>query len=411
VRVLRRRDFRLLFWGQSVSVLGTRMVELALAFAVLEVGGSVAELGVVLAAHTLGFVISVLAGGVVADRSSRRAVMIGADLLRLVTQGCIAVALLGGFAEVWMLGVLSVFTGIGGGFFGPAATGLLPEVVPPDELQQANALRSTASSAGEIGGPILAGVLVAAAGPGWAFAVDAGTFAASAVWLSMLGVPGREPIERTNFLAELRDGWRAFSSRSWVWSFVLYFAIGNMFWHAFMVLGPVVADRDLGGAAAWGAVLGAFGVGALVGSLLAVRAEPDRPLVYVALTEGLFMLPLAFLAATEVVAVLAAGSFLAGMGMMLGESVWESTLQRHVPGETLSRVSSYDWFGSMAFTPIGLAAWGPIAAVVGISTSLWIAFGLMAASVCALLALPAIRQLPAFPPSGEPRRLISPGRL
>jgi MFS family permease len=323
--------------------------------------------------------------------------MIGADLLRLATQGFIAVALLAGFAEVWMLGVLSIGTGIGGGFFGPAATGLLPEVVPAEELQQANALRSTASSAGEIAGPILAGVVVAAAGPGWAFAVDAGTFAASAVWLSMLGVPGRERAERTSFFTELRDGWRAFSSRSWVWTFVLYFAIGNMLWHAFMVLGPVVADRDLGGAAAWGAVLGAFGIGALAGSLLAVRAEPHRPLIFVALTEGLFMLPLAFLAATEVVAVLAAGSFLAGMGMMLGESVWESTLQRHVPGETLSRVSSYDWFGSMAFTPIGLAAWGPIAALVGISTSLWIAFGLMAASVCALLAVPAIRQLPAFP--------------
>ena len=145
-------------------------------------------------------------------------------------------------------------------------------------------------------------------------------------------------------------------------------------------------------------MLGAFGIGALVGSLLAVRAEPRRPLVYIALTEGLFMMPLAFLAATEVVAVLAVGAFLAGVGMMLGESVWESTLQRHVPGETLSRVSSYDWFGSMAFTPIGLALWGPIAAVVGISTSLWIAFGLMGASVCALLAVPAIRQLPAYPP-------------
>jgi MFS family permease len=141
----------LLFWGESVSVLGTRMVELALAFAVLDVDGSVAELGLVLAAHTLGFVNSVLAGGVVADRLSRRAVMIGADLLRLATHGFIAVALLAGFAEVWMLGVLSVFTGIGGGFFGRAATGLLPEVVSSDELQQANALRSTASSAGEIG--------------------------------------------------------------------------------------------------------------------------------------------------------------------------------------------------------------------------------------------------------------------
>ncbi len=329
--------------------------------------------------------------------------MVIADVVRIGSQGFLAVALIAGFAEIWMLAALAGVAGIAGGFFGPAATGLLPEVVPPDELQQANALRSTAMSTGEMLGPAIGGVIVAVAGPGYAFALDALTFAASAVWLAMMRVPPvRERHEETGFVADLVEGWQAFRSRTWVWAFVAYFAIANMFWGAYLALGPVVADRDLGGAAAWGAVMAAFGAGALAGSILAVRAEPSRPLLFCALTEGLFVLPLAFLAASTNVPVLALGAFLSGAGMTLGMSVWDSTLQRHIPPESLSRVSSYDWFGSMAFTPVGLALWGPIAVGIGIQESLWLAFGLMVASICVLISIPAIRALPAYPPSGYP---------
>ena len=382
-------------------MVGDRMVEIVLAFAVLELGGSVPQVGLVLAAHTVGFIGTVLAGGVVGDRVSRRSVMVIADVVRIGSQGFLAVALIAGFAEIWMLAALAGVAGIAGGFFGPAATGLLPEVVPPDELQQANALRSTAMSTGEMLGPAIGGVIVAVAGPGYAFALDALTFAASAVWLAMMRVPPvRERHEETGFVADLVEGWQAFRSRTWVWAFVAYFAIANMFWGAYLALGPVVADRDLGGAAAWGAVMAAFGAGALAGSILAVRAEPSRPLLFCALTEGLFVLPLAFLAASSNVPVLALGALLSGAGMTLGMSVWDSTLQRHIPPESLSRVSSYDWFGSMAFTPVGLALWGPIAVGIGIQESLWLAFGLMVASICVLISIPAIRALPAYPPSG-----------
>jgi MFS family permease len=395
LHVLRRRDFRLLFAGQGISVLGDRMVALALAFAVLEVGGSASAVGLVLACATLPLVGSVLIGGVVADRTSRRTVMITADLVRLASQGATATLLITGAAEVWTLALFAGLTGAATGFFNPASTGLLPEVVPPDELQPANALRATAVSTGEIAGPLLAGVLVAAAGAGWAIAVDAATFAVSALCLWRLRVPARAARESVSFLTDLRDGWDTFRGISWVWTFVLYFAIGNMFWGAWNALGPIVADRDLGGPAAWGTVLAAVGVGALVGSLLATRTQPSRPLVLVALAEGLFVLPLAFLAAASPVPLLVCATFLSGVGLMLGMSVWESTLQRHVPAESLSRVSSYDWFGSLAFYPLGLAIWGPVAGVIGISTSLWIAFGLLAAGVATLLALPETRRLRA----------------
>jgi MFS family permease len=395
--VLRQREFRLLFCGQAVSVLGDRMVAVALAFAVLEVGGSPSDVGLVLAARTLSLAACVLIGGVVADRISRRAVMVGADLVRLGSQAATAVLLIGGAADVWSIALLAAVGGAATGFFSPASTGLLPAIVSADELQEANALRATAMSTGEILGPLLAGVLVAAAGAGWAFAVDAATFAASALLLAWLHLPAHVARESASFLEDLREGWQAFRSRRWVWTFVTYFAIGNMLWGAWSALGPVVAERDLGGAAAWGAVLASVGVGALAGSVLATRARPRRPLVLVALMEGLFGLPLAFLAAAAPVPLLACAAFLSGIGLMLGLSVWESTLQRHIPADSLSRVSSYDWFGSMAFYPLGLAIWGPVATAIGIETALWLAFALFAVAVLSLLAIPDIRRLPAAP--------------
>lgn len=397
--VLRTREFRLLFSGQAVSVLGDRMAVLALAFAVLEIGGSASDVGLVLAAGAFPLVATVLAGGVVADRVSRRAVMVVADLVRVASQGLMAALLIAGAAQVWMLALIAGLTGAATGFFSPASTGLLPEIVLAEQLQPANALRMSAASTGEILGPVVGGVLVAAAGAGWAIAIDAGTFAVSAACLARLRVPKSVAARRSSFATDLREGWIAFRSRRWIWTFVLYFAVVNLIWGAWGALGPIVAETDLGGAAAWGSILTAMGVGALVGSLLAARARPRRPLLFAALADGLFVLPLAFLAAAPPVPLIACGAFLAGLGMALSISVWESTLQRHVPGESLSRVSSYDWFGSLAFYPLGLAVWGPVAAVMGISPSLWLSSGLAVAASLALLSIPDIRHLPAAPPA------------
>jgi MFS family permease len=343
--VLRTREFRLLFGGQAVSVLGDRMAVVALAFAVLEIGGSVSDVGLVLAAGTFPLVATVLVGGVVADRVSRRAVMVVADFVRIASQGTMAALLIAGVAEVWMLALLAGVTGAATGFFSPASTGLLPEVVLAEQLQPANALRASAVSTGEILGPVVGGVLVAAAGAGWAIGIDAVTFAVSAACLAMLRVPKRVAAQRSSFVADLREGWVAFRSRRWIWTFVGYFAIVNLLWGAWGVLGPIVAERDLGGAAAWGTILAAMGVGALAGSLLAAHVKPRRPLLLAALTDALFVVPLAFLAAAPPVPLIACSALLAGAGMALTISVWESTLQRHVPGESLSRVSSFYVFG------------------------------------------------------------------
>jgi MFS family permease len=392
--VLRLRDFRLVFGAFAVSMVGDRMVTIALAFAVLELGGSATEVGIVLACRTLPLVATLLIGGVVADRVSRRSVMVAADLVRLFTQGLLGVLLITGEPPIWSLALLSALTGMATGFFNPASTGLLPAVVPPEQLQQANGLRATAMSGGEIIGPALAGVLVATIGAGWALGIDGLTFGVSAAFLARLRLPRRLARAKTSFLHDLRTGWVEFRSRSWVWSIVLAASIGNLLWSAFSVLGPVVADRELGGAAVWGTVMAAMGLGALAGSIVAIRVRPRRPLVLSLLAVSMFALPPALLAAEAPAALLAAGTFFAGGGMMLGISLYESTFQRRIPADVLSRVSSYDWFGSMALQPIGLAISGPIAVAIGIDAALWVAAALLFASILAPLAIREVRTMP-----------------
>jgi MFS family permease len=389
--VLRDRTFRRLLGAAAVSWLGDRMVVVALAFAVLEIGGSATAIGLVLAARTGSLMVSLLLGGVVADRVPRRAVMVGADLARVATQGILAALVIAGAAEVWAIALLTGLTGIATGFFNPASIGLLPAIVPAERLQQANGVRGTLLSAGEIGGPALAGVLVAAVGAGWALAVDAATFAVSALLLLGLRVPGTVQRAASGFWEDLREGWTTFRGTTWVWTFVLWASMANMVWGAWNVLGPVVAERDLGGAAVWGAINAALGVGALLGALAAIRRMPRRPVLVAALTGFCGVPAFALLALGAHALPLAVAAALGGIGMMFGNTIWDAALQRHIRPEALSRVSAYDWFGSIAFAPLGLAVWGPVAGLIGTATALWIAGAATFVSTVAVLAVRDVR--------------------
>ena len=391
--VLRDGAFRRLLGAAAISWFGDRMVSVALAFAVIGIGGSASDIGIVLAARSAALVASLLLGGVVADRVSRRAIMVWADLSRLLTQGVLAGLVIAGSADVWTIALLSGLTGIATGFFNPASVGLMPLIVPPERLQQANGVRATAMSAGEIGGPVLAGVLVAAVGAGWALAFDAASFAASA--LLLIGVRAPQRAERTaaSFWADLREGWTTFSGTTWVWTFVLWASLANVTWGAWSVLGPVIADDELGGPAAWGAINAALGVGALIGAVAAIRQMPRRPVLAAGLTGFTVMPPLVLLAAGAHAVPIAIGAFVFGIGMMFGNAVWESALQRHIRPDALSRVSAYDWFGSFAFAPVGMAIWGPIAAAVGISEALWISAAVSLVSTVVLLTVRDVRRL------------------
>ena len=391
--VLRNTAFRRLLAAAAISWFGDRMVTVALAFAVLAIDGSASSIGIVLAARTGAQLVCLLIGGVVADRVSRRAIMVAADVSRLVTQGLLAGLVIAGTAEVWTVALLAGLGGAASGFFSPASVGLMPAIVGPERLQQANGLRATAMSAGEIGGPVLAGVLVAAVGAGWALAVDAATFGASAVLLAGAPVPARAERAAASLWQEFREGWTIFRDTTWVWTFVLWASLANVTWGAWSVLGPVVAQRDLGGAAAWGAINAALGVGALLGAVGAIRQMPHRPILAAALTGFTQVPALALLAAGAPVVAVAIGALAFGVGMMFGNAVWESALQRHIRPDALSRVSAYDWFGSFAFSPIGFAIWGPIAAGVGIGGALWISGAVSVVSTVALLFVRDVRRL------------------
>jgi predicted MFS family arabinose efflux permease len=397
---LRERNFLLFFIGQATSQLGTGMVGVALSFAVLDLTGSVSDLGFVLAAQTVPLVLFLLVGGTVADRLPRRAVMLVSDTARCVTQGILAALLLTGHAQLWHLLALQFLGGTATAFFLPAVTGLTTQVVASDRLQEANALRSLASSSGSIAGPAIAGVLVATVGPGWALACDAASFAVSAFFLGMLRLPAHDLVTQSSLLRDLIEGWHAFRSRTWLVLANAHAAIANVTMLApFYVIGPAVAKRSLGGAGAWALIVSCFGIGLVAGGLISLTLRPRRPML-VGLAATVSNVPvlvlLAVRAPTVAIAVFAVG---AGATLTFLNTVWETTLQQHVPVRLLSRVVAYDWFAALVFQPIGYTVAGIVAAhLLGLSGTLWLGAAIGTLSTVVIVSLPSIRTLEAKPP-------------
>jgi MFS family permease len=402
--VLHERDFRLLFTGQVVSQLGDSITPVALAFAILDLTGRPADLGYVFAARSVPLVAFLLIGGVFADRLPRRAVMIAADVVRLGTQGATAVLLISGHAQIWQVAALQALHGMASAFFNPAATGLTPQVVSPERLQDANGLRGLSMSASGIAGPAISAALVAGVGAGWALGADSLTFLVSAVCLAKLRLPAHVKLPPQSFVRDLLDGWTEFSSRTWVWVIVVCAAVGNGFSGTFFVLGAAISKADLGGAGAWALILASFSVGGLVGGLSVLRIKPHRPLVAACIAVLPWAFPPAMLALHAPVYAIASIAFISGAGLMIFNSLWETTLQRHVPDASLSRVSAYDWFGSLLMQPLGFALVGPAVVLFGQTSWLWIAFAGQLLS-CLLMFIPAsVRRLTVddAPPRAAP---------
>jgi predicted MFS family arabinose efflux permease len=381
--------------GQLVSLLGTAVAPIALAFAVLDLTGSKTDLGIVLAANWVPQLVLILLGGVFADRLPRHLVMVGSNVVSAAAQATIAALLLTGTARLWHLIALQVLRGAAFSFFFPASQGLVPETVRPTLLQQANALLGMSRNATNVLGAALGGVLVAAASPGWALAFDAATYLASAVVLGGMRLPARvRTLEAPNVLRELAEGWSEFASRRWLWAIVAAAGIGNISWMGgSAVYGPLVAKQSLGGAAPWGAIVAAEGAGLLLGGLLLLRWRPRRPLFVgsAALTTG--AIPLLCLASLRSTAVIAAAFLVAGVGLELFNTSWATALQEHVPLDKLSRVSSYDALGSFVFIPLGLSIAGPIADAIGLTHALWVAAAVDLGAMLSVLTVREVREL------------------
>jgi MFS family permease len=396
LHVLREPAYRQLWIGRTTSLVGDGIAPVALAFAILDLTGSATDLGLVFAAHSVVLIALVLVGGVVADRISPRLAMLGADLTRMVSTGLIAALLLSGVAEIWEVALLYAIDGAATAFFNPASDAITPQLVPARRLQEANALLNFSRWAGKVAGPALAGVLLALGSPGAALAVDAATFAVSAACLWRLSTRnGRVESEEQNFLSDLRHGWREFSSRDWVVAIVVSAAITNaIFTPIFLVLGPAVARDSLGGSSSWALIATLFGVGGLIGGAITLSIRPRRPLL---VSEGsaalLFALPFALLAIPAHTVVIAAGALISGATASLAEILYLTTVAQKVPQASLSRVMAYDWFGSLAIEPLGLALVGPLAVAIGISTTLWLGAALITLCILATLLVPSVRRL------------------
>lgn len=393
--LLRQRRFRLLFAARTVSVFGTSFAPVAIAFGVLGLPGADARmLSVVLAAQAVPRLALMLFGGVIGDRFPRYRVLVGAEALSGAAFTVLAVAFLTGVTPLGLLVSCAVLAGTAAALFLPSLSGVVPDVVGPDDLQPANALLKLAADIARVGGLALGGGIVAWLGPGVALAVDAASYLLAAVLLAALRLPASVRSRGGGIWAELRVGWREFTSRRWLWLTIAAAAFINAASSAgFGVLGPVVARDRLGGAFAWSVVLAAYAAGMVGGVVVAMRVRPARPLVAAGLSAVLLGAPLLALGAGAPLVVVAGTALLAGVAFDVFGVLWETTVQQEVPAEVLSRVSAYQHLGAFGLGPVGLAVAGPVALVVGAGPTLLALVAIVTAAALLIAALPATRGL------------------
>ena len=388
-RLWRETDFRWLFLSQTISTTGDRIVLVALALLVTEQTGSTTDLGIVVAAQTLALVTFLLLGGVWADRLPRHRIMVSTDLLRGVLHALLAVLIFADALEIWQLVVIEMLFGAAEAFFRPAYSGLVPQTVPEDLIQEANAANGLTQTLAEFAGPAIATVLVLTLGTGAAFAIDAATFLVSAALLALVRPrPRGEPARRTSMRAELREGWCEVRSRAWVWVTIAVFSLNLVLCYApYVVLGPAVAGDRYGDATSWGWIAASVGAGTAAGSLLALRWRPRRPLllgVLLCMPFGWVLMALALGAPFALVIPMAVAG---GVGLALFGVWWQTALAQRIPPAALSRVASFDWMGSLGLLPLGYVLIGVLAEHLGAPEVMGVA-GLLGAATLLLALLP-----------------------
>lgn len=395
VRLLADRSYRLLWAGQTVSSFGDRFIWVALPFAVLAAGHGVGALGLVLAARAIPSLAFLLISGVVADRMSRRLVMLASDGVRATVHLTVAALFVSGHATVAAFAILEALFGAADAFFEPATTGLVPELVPKESLQQANAFLSLSRNTISVAAPAISGVVVVTAGPAWAFAIDGLSFVVSGICLAMLRVPPKERTgEHAPFLRDLAEGWRYVASQRWLWFTIATFAINNIFFTAFFVLGPLIALESLDGPKSWGLISAAGAIGALLGSVAAVRWTMRKPLLASYILTPLMAPPLLLLSRPTAAWSIAIAQAVAFVAISFGNTLWFTVMQQHVPEDKISRSSAVDYFGSFILSPIAFALVGPVSGAVGVSATLVVCgLALLILPLVQLVIIPEIRRM------------------
>ena len=382
LRPLRHREFRLLWTGLAVSLVGSGLWLVALAWQVIELGGGPAQLSLVTALYGVGVLTFVLVGGVAADRLSQRLIMLCSDTARaavLLTLGALSRI---GALEVWHLAAGSLLLGAGEAFFIPSYTALLPRLLPEEEILAANGLEGTLRPlAQQAVGPALGGVAAASLSPGVAILAGGPTYLISAGCLLAMNVRSAKTVAAPSFsealtgglelFADLREGFRYVRETSWLWASIL-FALALVL----LIMGPLevllpfaVRDNLGGGADDYGLALAAFGVGGAVGALAISSGRlPRRYLTAMLLMWGLGALPFAVVGLANSLWVVCMALFVVGAAFSAGLVIWGTLLQRRVPDGLRGRVSSLDFFVSLALMPVSMAIAGPSGAAFGLAT-------------------------------------------
>ena len=393
---LREPNFRYYWLSRLIDRAGTTMAGVALAFAVLEVSDSATALGTVLAAYSIPMVVFLLAGGVLADRFGRTLVIQATNVASGLSQLATAALVISGTAEVWQIAALAAINGTATAAGMPALAGILPQLVPRDQLKAANLVVAVPENALMVLGPAVSGGLVVVVGPGWALAVDGATYLLATLALTRVRIP--RPVEghqSSGVVNDLRAGWTYFRTTTWLWVVVASFSLLNAISSgAFNTLGPVLATQTDIGEAGWGLIRSAQAVGFLVCSLVLIHISFRRPLRWGMLAVALNGIPLLALGFEPVLVLAMVAAFLAGLGSQVFGLGWHLAMQEHVPDAMLSRAYSYDMLGSLVAVPVGQLLFGPLGLAFGIQEVMVVAGVAYIAISLVTLAARSVRNLP-----------------
>jgi MFS family permease len=401
VRPLRLRDFRLLWLGMSVSLVGDGIFLVATAWTAYSLWNAPEALSLVGIAMTVPTIACLLVGGVVSDRFDRRRVMLWSDAGR-----GLAIAVLAAFAFAHQLtfpvlcGVVSVYA-LGAGFHTPAFEAIVPSLVPAELLPQANSLdQFIRPVAMRLVGPACGGFVVGLLGAGTAFAVDAASFGVSALSVAALRPVASGLAEPSSTLSAVRDGLRFVGRNAWLWATLASAAVTYLlFLGPTEVLLPFVVKNQLHRSAGdLGLVLAAGGAGALgAAAWMGQRREPRRPLTFTYACWAVATLAVAGYGLARSVPQLMLACLVFNALEAAGTIVWATIKQRHVPAELLGRVSSLDWLISISLLPVSYALTGPVSSAVGVQTTLELVGVIGAVITFVALFLPRVRDIDAHP--------------
>lgn len=360
--------------SRFISNVGNGISPIALAYGVLSLPGATGkDLSIVMAARFVPLLVFMLFGGVIADRFQRNRLVGSSDMIGSFVAGVSAVSLIAGFSSTWLLAIMAGIFGILNAIWWPAMSGVLPEIVPKEKLQQGNAVVGLLTNIGYIVGTLGGGIIVSTIGAGWGLLADAISFFIAGVIVWFLPITGRAKDKSPGMIHDLKVGWREFISRSWVIAMVFTFALINMAFDSMLsVLGPLNFNDPKTGPQHWSYNLAGLSIGMLIGGIWILKVKIERPLFLAMILIALSSVWDFTLALDSPLIVSILAAVFSGISLEVFMVTWNTALQHHVPEESYSRVSSYDTLGSFGIAPLGIVMAGPLAMHFGINTILMV---------------------------------------